>query len=173
MDRFLITFYRFTGYPLLDYFIGTAILAFLCVAAGELSISLALRFNRRHLNFISAEIKEKERLSREAHRAGDRESYRALNREATDAWGKQFFTMAAYSAGILWPMPFALAWMQSRFHEIEFPLAFPLSLLFGNTVGYLFTFIPLYVLARILFKYLKPRLPYCNRVNPLPDHPSA
>ena len=102
-----------------------------------------------------------------AYRVGDKAGYKALNKDATDVWGKQFFTMAAYSAGILWPLPFALAWMQTRFAEVEFALAFPLSLLFGKSVGYVFTFIPLYILCRILFKYLRPHLPYLKGVQQL------
>ena len=62
-DSFLISFYRITGYSLVDYFIGTTILAFLCIIIGELSISLAIRFNRRYLDSMSREMKEKEMLN--------------------------------------------------------------------------------------------------------------
>lgn len=163
-DRFLIGFYRFTGYSLVDYFIGTAILAFLCIVIGELSISLAIRFNRRYLDSMSREMKQKEMLSIAAYQAGDREGYRSLNKEATDVWGKHFFTMVAYSAGILWPIPFALGWMQMRFSDVEFDLAFPLSLVFGKSVGYIFTFIPIYIFCRIIFKHMRPYLPYFRGV---------
>ena len=115
VDSFLIAFYRITGDSLVDYFIGTMILGFICVVAGELSVSLAIRFNKRYLDSISREMKQKERLAFEAYAAGDKDGYKALNKEATDVWGKHFFTMAAYSAGIFWPIPFALAWMQTRF----------------------------------------------------------
>lgn len=169
IDAFLIFFYRITGYGLLDYFIGTTILAFFCVIVGELSISLAIRFNRRHLDDMSREMKHKEKLSIDAYESGDRDLYQALNKEATDAWGRHFFTMVAYSAGILWPIPFALGWMQTRFQGIEFPLLFPLSTLLGGSVGYTFSFIPLYILCRILFKYLRPWLPYFRGVQKLLD----
>ena len=62
-DSFLITFYRISGYGLIDYFIGTTILAFICIVIGELSISLAIRFNKRYLDSMSKEMKEKEMLS--------------------------------------------------------------------------------------------------------------
>ena len=163
-DSFLIAFYRITGYSLLDYFIGTMVLAFICVIIGELCVSLAIRFNKRYLDSMSREMKEKERLSLEARQAGDTDGYKALNKEATDVWGKHFFTMVAYSAGILWPLPFALGWMQTRFAEVEFDLAFPLSLIFGKSVGYIFTFIPIYILCRIFFKYMRPYLPYFKGV---------
>jgi hypothetical protein len=166
-DRFLITFYRITGYSLIDYFIGTTILAFLCIVIGELSISLAIRFNKRYLDSMSRKMTEKETLALKAYREGDKAGYKALNKEATDAWGKHFFTMVAYSAGILWPIPFALGWMQTRFSGVQFDLAFPLSLIFGNSVGYIFTFIPIYILCRILFKYMRPHLPYFKGVQKL------
>ena len=166
-DSILITFYRITGHSLLDYFIGTMTLAFLCVVIGELSISLAIKFNKRYLDAMAKEMKEKEMLSIEAYRSGDKAGYKSLNKEATDVWGKHFFTMVAYAAGILWPIPFALGWMQTRFHGVAFDLAFPLSLIFGQTVGYIFTFIPLYVLCRILFKYMRPWLPYFRGVQKL------
>lgn len=169
IDPFLIFFYRITGMSLIDYFIGTLNLAFLCVVIGELSISLAIRFNKRHLDAMSKEINEKEQLSIAAYNSGNKFEYQALNKEATDAWGKHFFTMAAYSAGILWPIPFALGWMQTRFDGITFDLAFPLNLIFGNGVGYVFTFIPLYFLSRILFKYMRPWLPYFKGVQKMLD----
>lgn len=168
-DSFLIAFYRLTGYSLIDYFIGTMTLAFLCIFFGELSISLAIRINQHYLDSMSNEMKNKERLSIEAYRAGNKSRYKLLNKEATDAWGKYFFTMVAYAAGLLWPIPFALGWMQTRFNDVAFHLAFPLNLIFGDTVGYTFTFIPLYILCRILFKYMRPRLPYFKGVQAMLD----
>jgi hypothetical protein len=164
IDPWLIFFYRISGQALVDYFIGTMVLAFVCVIIGELSVSLAIRFNKRYLDSMSKEMKEKERLSIAAYRTGDKAGYQALNKQATDVWGKHFFTMVAYSAGVLWPIPFALGWMQTRFQGVDFALAYPLSLLFGQSVGYIFTFIPIYILARIIFKYLRPRLPYFRGV---------
>ena len=169
VDPFLIFFYRITGVPLVDYFIGTFNLAFLCVVIGELSISLAMRFNKRYLDAMSKEIKEKEQLSIAAYNSGNKFEYQSLNKEATDAWGKHFFTMVAYSAGILWPIPFALGWMQTRFDGITFDIAFPLNLIFTDGIGYTFTFLPLYVLGRILFKYMRPWLPYFKGVQKMLD----
>jgi uncharacterized membrane protein (DUF106 family) len=168
-DKFLIAFYRITGHSFIDYFIGTMVLAFLCIIVGELSISLAIRFNKHYLDSMSKEIDEKEQRSIAAYESGNKAAYKSLNKEATDAWGKHFFIMAAYSAGLLWPIPFALAWMQTRFADVTFALAFPLNLVFGKTVGYTFTFIPLYILCRILFKYMRPWLPYFRGVQAMLD----
>ncbi len=163
-DGFLIGFYRFTGHPFLDYLVGTMCLALLCVLVGEVTVSLAIRFNQRYIDEMAQEMNQKEKMSMAAYQAGDKPGYKALNKQATDAWGKHFFTMVGYSAGMLWPIPFALGWMQTRFHGVDFDLAFPLSLLFGKTVGYLFTFIPIYILSRIVFKYMRPYLPYFRGV---------
>lgn len=165
VDSFLILFYRLTDEAFINYLIGTFCLAFMCVLIGELSVSLALRVNRRFIDQMTEEAARKERLSLEAYQMGDMRGYKALNKEATDVWGKKFFTMVGYAAGILWPIPFALGWMQTRFSAVEFHLAFPLSLVFGKSVGYTFTFIPLYILCRIIFKYLRPWLPYFKGVH--------
>ena len=167
IDGFLIYFYRLTGHSFVDYIIGTMVLGFICVIIGELSVSLAIRYNKSYLDSMSREMKKKEMLALEARRAGDEVGYKSLNKEATDVWGKHFFTMVAYSAGILWPIPFALGWMQTRFSGVEFDLAFPLSLIFGKSVGYIFTFIPIYILCRILFKYMRPYLPYFKGIQTL------
>lgn len=168
-DSFLIFFYRLTGYAFLDYLIGTFCLAFFCVLVGEVCISLAIKFNRRYIDQMDAEVKTKERLSYHAYQTGDNAGYKALNKEATDVWGKKFFMMAGYSAGLLWPIPFALGWMHTRFQTVEFELVYPLSLVLGGSVGYIFTFIPIYILTRIIFKYMRPWLPYFRGVQRMLD----
>ncbi len=172
IDTVLIAGYRVTGVSLLDFFIGTFWLSFWCVIVGELTVALALKINHRYFEQLTSDVGEKERLSNVAYQAGDKEAYKALNKEANDAWGKHFFTMFGYSAGMFWSLPFALAWMQSRFAGIDFPLAVPLSWIFGATVGYPFVFIPLYILARIVFKYLRPRLPFFKNIQRMLDGPS-
>lgn len=171
IDPILIGFFRMTGYPLIDFFTGVFCLCMTCVVLGELTISAAIRLNRKHLQDLKQEVSYKEKLSFQAYAADDRVSYKALNKAANDAWGRYFFTMAAYSAGILWPVPFALGWMQTRFQNVDFELAFPLNLVIGDHVGYPFIFIPMYILTRIIFKYLRPRLPYFRGVQKMLDHP--
>jgi hypothetical protein len=169
IDRLLIAGYRLTGFTFVDFLLGTFYLGFLCVIVGELTVALALRINRRYFNQLNADVSEREQLALRAYQAGDMKSYKALNKQATDAWGKQFFTMFGYSAGMFWILPFALAWMQSRFAGIDFAIAPPLSWIFGASVGYTFIFIPLYILARIVFKYLRPRLPFFNKIQRMLD----
>lgn len=169
IDPFLIFFFRLTGVALMDFFVGIFALAMMCVVIGEFTLSLALRFNRDHLKMMQKDILHQEHLSLQAYQMKDRTGYKALNRAANDAWGKHFFTMAAYSAGMLWPAPFALAWLNTRFEAVAFDLSAPLSLAFGNTVRYPFIFILAYMLCRLLFKYLRPFLPYFKQVQKMLD----
>lgn len=169
LDPLLIFFFRRTGVSLLDFFIGIFSLAMMCVVIGETTLSLALRFNRSHIDRLQQEILHQETLSLQAYQMNDRPGYKALNQSANDAWGKHFFTMAAYSAGMLWPVPFALAWLNTRFQAVAFALSAPLSWIFGDTVRYPFIFILTYILCRILFKYMRPHLPYFRQVQHMLD----
>ena len=173
-DPFLIRLFHLTNDPVSGFFIGSLLLAMACVVVGEITLSLAIKWNRQHIESLKQEIRQNEALSIQAYEMGDRTSYQALNKAANDAWGRHFFSMAAYSAGVLWPVPFALGWMQIHFAQTNFPVLSPLSLVVGKTVGFAFVFIPIYILARILFKYLHPWLPYFSTVHKmLNDGPSA
>jgi hypothetical protein len=172
-DPYLIFFFRLTGLALLDFYIGVFVLAMGCVIIGEVTLSLALRFNRHHLDKLEQEITYREDLSVQAYQMNNRSGYSALNRAANDAWGKHFFTMAAYSAGMLWPAPFAMAWMNIRFQAVLFDLPAPLSWIFGDAIQYPFIFIIIYILCRILFKYARPWLPYFRHVQIMLDSKQA
>lgn len=157
LDRHFIIFYRATGNPLLDYLIGTFVLTLISAALGEVSALVLQKANRRHMEKLDMELSEKHSMSLLAKREGDYAGYKSLNSEANDAFGRVFFNMFTFSAASLWPAFFVLAWMQSRFIGIEFPLPFSLPLL-GESVGYVFTFFLCYVLARILSRNAKALL---------------
>jgi len=91
--------------------------------------------------------------------SGDEESYRSMNRQANEAFGKVFFNMFTFSAASLWAVFFVLAWMQTRFMDIEFFVPG-----FGVSFGYVFTFFLLYIVARVLIRNIK--LLYARRVSP-------
>jgi len=160
LDPILITFYRLTGDPLTDYYLGTFLLASLTVLAGEFTISLVFRANRRHLEKLNSRYQDLNRLSTEALERGDMESYRACNKEGNDAFGQLFFNKFGLSAASLWPIFFALAWMQERFSEISLPLP-----LIGLEINYFFFFLLCYILARIVFGKLKSKLPYFKGIH--------
>jgi len=164
LDPYLIPLYRMTGYAFIDYFVGTFLLAMLAVVVGEFTLSLALRFNARHFRTMEKEMEKGHEMSMAAYEMKDQKSYQAINKQANEVFGKYFFNMIACSAGCLWPLPFALAWMQSRFQNVEFHFVHPVSLVWSST-GYFTTFILSYILARIVFKQLRPRLPYFRTVH--------
>lgn len=169
LETLMIAPYRSVANPVAGFFIGTTCLAMVTVMLGEVVISISIRLNRRHLDTLTRNIVHHEALSMRAYAEGDKTSYKALNKVAHDAWGKHFFTMAAYSAGMLAPVPFALAWMQHRFHGVDFIMGWPLQFVFGETISYPFIFILLYILCRIVFKYIRPHLPYFKNVQKMLD----
>ncbi|MCL6446822.1 MAG: hypothetical protein K6U04_01505 [Armatimonadetes bacterium] len=160
LDLILISFYRLTGNPVLDFFLGTFGVAFLVVLIGEFTISLVFKANKRHLESLNVRLSDLHRLSMAALRLGDKKSYRACNKEANDTFGQVFFNMFGLSAASLWPAFFALSWMQQRFAGIGFPLPFT-----GYTVNYVVPFLICYILSRMLFGRVKHKLPYFKGVS--------
>ncbi|MEW5725110.1 MAG: hypothetical protein AB1896_18500 [Thermodesulfobacteriota bacterium] len=155
MDAWLMPAYRLPPVPLWGFYLGTLVLALGSVLLGELAYGLALRADRKQVARYRGEVVRLNNLSLAALEAGDRESYRAANHLANEAFGRMFFLQAALSLASLWPLPFALAWMQYRFFEVEFPL--PLT---GFSLGYTGPFLLLYILLRIGFGGIKSRLPF-------------
>jgi len=155
LDPFLIILYRITGDPVTDYYLGTFLLALLTVLVGEFTISLVFRINKDHLDKLNARVEKMKRLSSEASALGDKEGYKAVNKEGNEAFGQLFFNKFGLSAASLWPCFFALEWMQTRFSEIDLPLP-----LIGLEINYFFFFVLCYIGARIFFGRIKGRLPY-------------
>lgn len=170
LDPFCIVLYQWTGVwtgvpPILDSFLGTLLLALLCVVIGEFTSSIAYLTNRKYLKGIQREMIQMHDLSMEAIGKKDKASYKAFNKQATEAYGKLFFNTTIFSAVFLWPAFFALGWIQYRFFEVELPL--PLSLpIFGKSVGYTFVFILCYILNRILFQNIRERFPTFGMFKP-------
>jgi len=155
VDQYLIMCYRLTGHAGVDFAIGTLVLAVICLLIGEVTVSLAFRLTRMHRGKKTAEAEKYQNLSVEALKAGNKEAYEATNKLAKDAFGHTFFQQVALSSAFLWPPFFALAWMQHRFLEVEFPLPLlPVSL------GFIGVFIIIYVPIYILLRQAKKRLSF-------------
>jgi hypothetical protein len=149
VDPFLIAPYRWPKNPMVGWWLGTAVLALWATLLGRLTMALVMRANLSHVKEGLAETSMRHTQSMNALKAGDKESYKAINQLANEAYGKTFFLQIAMAAATLWPIPLALGWLQLRFSDVRFP--FPLDLPpVGNGVGYAFVFIPLYILVRIL-----------------------
>jgi multisubunit Na+/H+ antiporter MnhB subunit len=154
LDPYLIWSYRSPDNAYVGFCLGTLVLVLICLVLGEITISLAARLLEKHLENLTVEAVRYQDLSIAAAQAGDKASFQAVNKLANEAFGKSFFPQVALSMARLWPVPFALAWMQYRFLEIEFPLP-----LVGLSLGYIGIFIIIYVAAYMLFKRLRAKLP--------------
>jgi hypothetical protein len=159
VDAFLISFYRLVEVPIFGYYLGTAVLSLICVIIGQMTFCWAFRHNYRFFSKDNHEMVRMHNLSIKALGAKDKKAYKSINKQANDAFGKYFFAQVAIGISSLWPIPFALGWMQQRFGDVDFNLPFSVPGL-GDSVGYLFTFFPIYVLVYILFGKIKHVIPY-------------
>ena len=164
VDPYIMWLYRLTGHAFADFLCGTFILAWISLLVGEFTISAVFLAARERIDVSTNEARRYQDLSAEALSAGNKEAYRAANKLANDAFGKSFFMQIALSAAFLWPIFFALGWMQYRFFDVEFELFFT-----GYTVGFACVFIALYAAAYIIFKRLKYKLPYFRRIKVILD----
>ncbi|EPR43611.1 hypothetical protein dsx2_2228 [Desulfovibrio sp. X2] len=149
------------GLPTMLSFLGGIVaLCVLCTVVGELTMALAYFLNRKHWAKLQRDMVVHQNLSIKAIKLRDKESYKACNTMANEAFGLSFFSGVALFAASLWPAFFALDWMGTRFAAVTFVLP-----LLGKSVGYTFFFIPLYVAVRVVFgRWVKPRLWPFNRI---------
>jgi hypothetical protein len=154
-DLILISPYRWLENPVAGFFLGTLVLSLWCVLVGKVSGLVVWMINCSHMGSLERETVKMHNLSLKAILSRDKVSYTACNKEANEAFGRYFFAQLAAGAATLWPVPFALAWMETRFSDVTFPLSYPLSLI-TPAVGFLAIFLLWYVLLRILLKQLLP-----------------
>lgn len=149
IDAFLITPYRWPGHPVTGWWLGTTLLAVWSVLIGRVTMAFVFRVNRDYIKKTTDEVSQRHNQSVNALKAGDKTAYKGINKLANEAFGKSFFLQIAMAAASLWPIPFAMAWLQLRFSDVRFPLPFSIPAT-GDSVGYAFVFLPLYILVRIL-----------------------
>ena len=164
LDPYLIWFYRLSGSAEVNFLLGTLALAVLSLLVGEFTSFLASCLVRRHFEQVTGEAKRYQDLSMEALKSGDRPAYEGANKLANEAFGKSFYSQVALSATFVWPIFFALGWMQYRFLEIAFPLPF-----IGFSLGYIGVFLLIYIAAYFVFKPLRRRMPYFRHIKELRD----
>ncbi len=154
LDLVLITPYRIFDNPVAGFYFGTMVLCIWCILWGEITFRIASGFNREYLQRLRASMTRMHNLSVKALVLKDKENYQLCNKEANEAFGKYFFNMITLGAAVLWPIPFALAWMNTRFGHIQLEILFPMPLL-GESVTFSAVMIPMYILCRILWAGLK------------------
>jgi hypothetical protein len=164
VDPYLIWMYRITGYAFADFILGTLLLASLALIMGELTISVVFLITRKRIDKVTDEVIRYQNLSMDALEAGEKAAYDAANKLANDAFGRSFFMQIALSGAFLWPIPFALVWMQYRFADVEFPLLFS-----EYSLGFPAVFIVLYAAAYLIFRRIKYRIPYFKRIKAILD----
>ena len=163
LDPFIIWAFRLSDGPWAGFFLGSFLLNLACVAMGDVTSILARRLNRKVYGAYHDEMVKHHNLSVKALRSSDKEAYKAVNRQAHEAFGKYFFSQAGAFALSIWPLPFALAWMELRFGGVPLDLPFAIPGV-GQSVFYPFFFIPIYIAVRIAYGKLMRRLPFYRRI---------
>lgn len=159
LDALLIGPFRLPGPPHAGLWLGSAVLACWCVLLGELTSTGIFLLGRKHYLAMQDKMIKAHNLSVQALHSGDKAAYTAINRQAHEHFGKTFFAEAGLGISSLWPVPFALGWMALRFEGIA------LYRLPGTSLqmGYVFVFLVLYIMVRLIFSRLKPCLPLFRR----------
>jgi hypothetical protein len=158
MDPALAWVFRAPSNPWAGFILGLCWLALLASVLGELSMAVAFRINKAHFTGVNQDMVENHNLSLRALAAKDKNSWKACNQLANDAFGKNFFSGATLFAASLWPAALGLGWLDWRFGAVSFDL--PLV----GSVGPSFLFIPIYVLTRIALAVFRPKIPLLRRL---------
>ena len=166
IDSALIAPFKLSSVPIIGYYLGCFSLALICVLVGQLTIAVAYLWNRRFIQTDNRDMVSLHNASMKALAVKDKGGYKKCNKAANEAFGKVFFSQIALAASSLWPLPFAVGWLQTRFVQVQFALPVKLPYI-GDNVGYLFTFLPIYILTFILFGKVKSRLPFFRKVSAL------
>lgn len=160
IDSVLIAPFRWIPHPLAGLWFGCSILAVYAVILGEITSSLLFMLNGDYYAEQQKKMTDAHNRSVNALHAGDKEAYFAINRMAHEYFGKFFFSQAALGMSSLWPVPFALHWLSLRFEGIQVFGDVPLKL----HVGYVFVFAVCYIVIRIRFGKLRPKLPFFRKI---------
>jgi hypothetical protein len=160
LDPFLIWFFRLTNLPLVNFLIGTTVMALLALSLGKLGSAAVLAAGRRYTNNLVGEAKKYHELSHQALQVGDRPAYEAANKLANEAFNKSFFLGVAQSAAYFWPVGLVLAWMQYRFLNIAL-LTIPGT---DFAIGFVGVFILIYGMILLIINRIK------RKIGPLPNN---
>ncbi len=150
IDPFLIYAYRIPADSLLGYWLGTLALAFGALALGMTTMALSGLLNRNLHRRQSAKMIKMHNLSIRAIQEQNKEGYLATNKLANEMYGRVFFNRAALFTASVWPVPFALAWMNERFADVSLNIP-----LIDFPFGYVGVFLSCYILLRVAVSFLR------------------
>lgn len=149
LDPWFIAPYRWLSAPFAAFFLGTLLLVAQASVLGLISLAIGKKMHTKRLDEWQKKMEHYNTLSEQALSTGDKELYKAVNRQAHDAFGHHFSLGGALFVVSLWPVPFALAWFTMRFGSAELP-SLPFSLpVMGDKPSLLFWFLVLYIPARL------------------------
>lgn len=163
LDPFFIWGFRVFDQPWTGFLFGSMVLNLICVVTGDFTSILARRLNRRVYGKYHDEMVRNHNLTVSALRHSNKDAYKAVNKQANEAFGKYFFSQAGAFTLSIWPLPFAMAWMELRFGGIPLTLPFTLPGV-GDTVYYPFFFIPIYLAVRIGYGKIMRRFAFYQRI---------
>ena len=126
LDPWCIAPYRWLpDAPEAAFFLGTFLLAAQAALLGLLTIRLGVRMHARRLKQLRDDMTRYHQLGERALQEQGKETFKAVNRQAHEAFGYYFSLNGALWLASLWPVPPLLAWMQLRFLEASPALPFP------------------------------------------------
>jgi hypothetical protein len=163
IDSLLIAPYRIGLPSIAAFWFGTAVMALWCTVAGELSMSLIYIWNREYYTDLNRKMTRMHNISVEAVRHKEKSTFKSANKWANEYFGKVFFSHAALFAVSLWPVPFAMGWLQSRFSGIDL-YAIPHTEI---SLGYAFVFILSYIIVRYGFSKVRSYIPVLKKIDQL------
>ncbi len=118
IDGFLIYPFRLLSNNLASFWLGCVFISLLCIVIGRLTGKLLFFLNKAYYQKQNAELEHYQTLSIKAANTGNKDTYKAVNHMANDSFGKSFFTGAALFSATLWPLPFAMFWLSTRFEGV-------------------------------------------------------
>lgn len=150
LDPLFIAPYRLASNALIGFFLGTWCLVMGCILLGDASQRTVARINQSYLNSLQKKMEHYHHLSEKALSMGDKTSYKAINKQAHDAFGHYFSLGATLCCVSIWPLPFAIGWMDFRFTNATPSLPWDIPII-GQQPTVVFWFLLLYIPMRIVY----------------------
>lgn len=180
LDPFFIAPYRWISNPEVAVWMGSLVLSLWCIFAGEISSIFIYHVNRAYYAKLNEKMVRMHNLSIEAIKQKDKANFKAANTWANEYFGKVFFAQAAFFAVSLWPVPFALGWMQTRFTGVDIVSVPMLSLDFSRfsftnlstdfissttlSLGYAFVLLTCYIAMRYALYKTRKYIPLLRNI---------
>ena len=167
IDPVLVLPFRVIPHPETGYIFGMGCLALMAVILGLVTLSMANRLHARRLKKYQDQMQHYHKLGEQALSGGDKQAFKAVNRQGHEAFGYHFSLSGALFVASLWPIPIMFAWVKLRFGLLSPVLPFELPL-FGNQPGMIFWFLLWYIPLRLYFSRVWRKLQLRKR-EPLSD----